>query len=105
MTLLITDLDNTLYDWVSYYARAFRALVEVLVEDLGTDREELLDEFKAVHQTHGDSEYPLGVFELPAVRRRFAGLTEKGVRQALARAFSAFDAARSEHLQLYASVE
>jgi FMN phosphatase YigB (HAD superfamily) len=101
MPLLITDLDNTLYDWVTYYARAFRALVDVLVEDLGVDREELLDEFKAVHQFHGDSEYPLAVFELPVVRRKFPDLGDQELRQALGRGFRAFEASREEHLRLY----
>jgi phosphoglycolate phosphatase len=104
MRLLITDLDNTLYDWVTYYARAFRALVDVLVEGLGVDREELLDEFKAVHQRHGDSEYPLAVFELPSVERRFPHLRADELRAALGRAFGAFEAAREEHLRLYPAV-
>jgi phosphoglycolate phosphatase len=104
MPLLITDLDNTLYDWVTYYARAFRALVDVLVKDLGIDREELLDEFKAVHQRHGDSEYPLAVFELPSVVRRFPHLRGDELRAALGRAFSALEAATEEHLRLYPAV-
>jgi phosphoglycolate phosphatase-like HAD superfamily hydrolase len=105
MPLLITDLDNTLYDWVTYYAQAFRALVDVLVEDLGVGREKLLDEFKAVHQMHGDSEYPLAMFELPAVRRSFKDLSEKALRRSLDRALRAFEHARAEYLRPYDSVE
>ena len=30
MPLLVTDLDNTLYDWVTPFARAIRALVREL---------------------------------------------------------------------------
>ena len=41
--LLVTDLDNTLYDWVGFFAKAFRAMVEVAVPILGVDREALLD--------------------------------------------------------------
>jgi phosphoglycolate phosphatase-like HAD superfamily hydrolase len=104
MSLLITDLDNTLYDWVTYYALAFRALVDVLVEDLEVDREELLDEFKAVHQRHGDSEYPFAIFELPSVKRRFPHLKGDELRAALGRAFRAFEATREEHLRLYPAV-
>ena len=32
--LLITDLDNTLYDWVSFYAQSFSAMFDKLVEIL-----------------------------------------------------------------------
>src|SRR5262249_33995647 len=87
-----------------YYAWAFRALVDVLVDDLGVDREKLLDEFKAVHQLHGDSEYPASALELPSVRDRFPRLRGEGLRLALGRAISAFEAARGEHLRLYPSV-
>lgn len=105
MPLLVTDLDNTLYDWVTYYAHAFRALSDALVEDLGVDREALLDEFKTVHQQHGDSEYPLAPLELPSVRARYGELSEEALRRAIGHAFVAFERARSEHLRLYEGVQ
>lgn len=49
-SLLIADLDNTLYDWVTFFARAFSAMVDELETLLTIDRERLLDEFKVVHQ-------------------------------------------------------
>jgi phosphoglycolate phosphatase-like HAD superfamily hydrolase len=105
MPLLITDLDNTLYDWVTFFARSFRALVDVLVEDLGVDQEKLLNEFKAIHQAHGDSEYPFAALELPSVQTRFGKEGPAGLRLAIDRAFHAFNRARKDHLKLYESVE
>ena len=39
MKLVIIDLDNTLYDWVSYFSNAFLAMVDVLEPLLEVDRE------------------------------------------------------------------
>jgi phosphoglycolate phosphatase len=43
--LLITDLDNTLYDWVSFYAQSFTAMLDELVVILGVPANVLIDEF------------------------------------------------------------
>lgn len=105
MPLLITDLDNTLYDWVTFFARSFRVLVDVLIEDLGVNREELLDEFKTIHQAHGDSEYPFAALELPSVRAKYGDRSAEDLRMAIDHAFHAFNRARKSHLKLYDSVE
>jgi hypothetical protein len=51
--LLITDLDNTLYDWVSFFTPSFKGMVDELIALLDVREETLLDEFKAVHQHYG----------------------------------------------------
>lgn len=104
MQLLITDLDNTLYDWVGYYARAFSAMVKKLAETLGVDEETLLDEFKAIHQHYGNSEHPFAALELPSVEARFRGLSRTERMHALEGPLGAFRAARKEYLRLYPSV-
>ncbi len=104
MPLLITDLDNTLYDWVSYYARAFRAMVEKLAEALDVEEETLLDEFKAIHQHYGNSEHPFAALELPSVEARFGALSRTQRMRALDGPLGAFRAAREQYLELYPSV-
>lgn len=104
MKLLITDLDNTLYDWVTYFARAFDAMTHALEPLLGVAREQILDEFKAVHQRYGNSEQPFAVLELPSVQKRFSTEDRRALRAAVDPALQAFNAARKEHLALYASV-
>lgn len=54
--LSVTDLDNTLYDWVTFFASSFYAMVSRAAEILGTPVEMLLDECRRVHQCYGDSE-------------------------------------------------
>jgi phosphoglycolate phosphatase-like HAD superfamily hydrolase len=102
--LLITDLDNTLYDWVGFYARAFRSMTDSLVALLGVSRDQLLDEFKAIHQEYGNSEQPFAALDLPCVRQKFPGASREALAERLAEPFEAFNAARRAHLRLYDGV-
>jgi len=103
-TLLIADLDNTLYDWVTFFARSFTAMVDALVSELGCDREELLDEFHAVHQRLGNSEQPFAVLELPSIRERFGPLDRLALKEKLDVPLRAFNSERKRTLALYDSV-
>jgi len=104
MRLLITDLDNTLYDWVSYFALSFRAMVRELSLLLAVDEETLKDEFKAVHQLHGSSEYPFALLELPSVRAHFKSASRSEIFHHLRKPLDAFNESRNQHLTPYPSV-
>lgn len=101
---LITDLDNTLYDWVTFFALAFDAMVTELVQILAVDRQTLLSEFKEIHQRYGSTETPWAALELPSARMRFPNATPSAMAQHLEPAFKAFSAARKKHLALYEGV-
>ena len=64
---LITDLDNTLWDWVHLWHTSFSALIDVLVNEGNLDRERLLDEAREIHQRHRTTEYFLLLDELPSL--------------------------------------
>lgn len=102
--LLICDLDNTLYDWVSYYAHSFSAFVNELVIATEIDREVLLDDFRDVHRHHQNSEHPFAVLELPSIQRRFAGDSRESVLEALDSSMHAFNSSRVRTLSLYEGV-
>lgn len=104
MALVITDLDNTLYDWVSFYAPSFSAMVKELHELIGVDEETLLAEFKVVHQSYGNSEQPFAILELPSVRRTFGDISRGELAHKLHKPLSAFNDARAQYLRLYDSV-
>lgn len=104
MKLLITDLDNTLYDWVSYFARAFEAMLLELSLLLNVDEETLRSEFKAVHERYGNSEQPFAVFELSSVRAHFGRASSAELYNALRTPLDAFRIARDRYLKLYPSV-
>ncbi len=102
--LLVCDLDNTLYDWVGYFVPAFYAMVDEVVSVTGCDREQLLDEFRAVHRHHHDSEHPFALLETPTILRLYTGLTRQQTAEKLDSAFHAFNSSRKKNLQLYPGV-
>lgn len=102
--LLVCDLDNTLYDWVSYFVSAFYAMVDEAVRVTGCDRDRLLDDFRNVHRKHHDSEHPFSLLETQTVRNLYAGKSPKEIVSLLDSAFYAFNSSRKENLQLYPGV-
>jgi len=103
--LLVCDLDNTLYDWVRYFVLSFYSMVDEVVRLTGCDREQLLDDFRLVHQQHSDSEHPFALLETETIWRIFPGLSRKDVMVELNSAFHAFNKSRKENLRLYPGVE
>lgn len=102
--LLVCDLDNTLYDWVGYFVPSFYAMVDNVVRITGCDREKLLDDFRDVHQRHGDSEQPFALLETQLIKDLFKGQSLESMTRVLDPAFHAFNSARKQNLKLHAHV-
>jgi len=68
VTVVILDLDNTLFDWVEIWCQSFRAMLDELVQHSGIEREILLSDFKAVFTRHATSEYAFAI-SVPNRRR------------------------------------
>ena len=66
--LLLTDIDNTLYDWGAFFAPSFRAMVHALVRELALPEDQLYGEFKKVFARHGSLDYAFLIQELDSVR-------------------------------------
>ncbi|WP_192796563.1 HAD family hydrolase [Serinicoccus kebangsaanensis] len=65
--MLITDLDNTLWDWFEAWYQSFSALLDGLVSISGANRQTLEQQIKAVHQQRGTTEYSNLIREVPAL--------------------------------------
>jgi phosphoglycolate phosphatase len=106
INLLISDLDNTMYDWTAGFVPSFYAMVgeALTVESLKADRERLLDDLRAVHQRYGSSEHPYALLETDTVRRAYPAMSFAERKKLLRRAFEAFSDARRRHLRLYPTV-
>lgn len=102
--LVITDLDNTLYDWVTFFVPALDAMAKAACAILDVGEDELLDELRAVHQLHGSSEHPFALLETKLVVERLGSATAEERRRLLDPAFHAFNSARKRSLQLYPGV-
>lgn len=102
--LVITDLDNTLYDWYAWFIPAFYAMVDVASNILDVDKEALLDELKSVHVRYHNSEQPFAILETPTVERRLPNATRLERKQFLDSAFVAFKQVRNQNLRLFPGV-
>jgi FMN phosphatase YigB (HAD superfamily) len=102
--LIITDLDNTLYDWVTFFGTSFSAMAEELATFLELPIEQIYREFKVIHQHYGNSEQPFAILELPSVRRRFPTANREELLAILSGPLKAFNSARKKHLKLYPTV-
>lgn len=102
--LLITDLDNTLYDWVSFFSQSFEAMVDSIVELTGIDKSILLRDFKDIHQKYNSSERPFAALEVKAIIDYYGTTDKEILKTKLAPAFRSFSETRKETLKLYEGV-
>ncbi len=101
VNLVITDLDNTLYDWFEFWYHSFSALLGGLERDSGISREVLIREIKRVHERHQTSEYAFLLQELPSLRKLHPG---GDVVKIYDDAVHEYRRARQQHLRLYPGV-
>src|SRR5205085_4474173 len=74
-SVLLTDLDNTLYDWTSYFVPSFRAMVVCLNRETGESIDNLMADFASVFRRHGSVEYSFAIEELQTLARLHPNLT------------------------------
>src|SRR5688572_21676646 len=67
IALFVTDIDNTIFDWVSYYVHAFEAMLKFVEQAIGVPYERLAAESQKIFSKHGSIEYPFVIQELPSV--------------------------------------
>jgi phosphoglycolate phosphatase-like HAD superfamily hydrolase len=101
VTAVITDLDNTLYDWLAMWAAAFGAMVRVLTERSGLPRSVIEADARGVHQRRGTTEYAFLIQELPCLRERHP---RQDLTRIYADAIAAYRLARARSLRLFPTV-
>lgn len=101
VSVVIVDLDNTLWDWVKIWGASFSAMLGRLAADSGVPVETLKREFKEIHQRHGTSEYAFSVEELPSLVARHPN---GEIAEIYSGAIDDFRTARRQHLHLYDGV-
>lgn len=98
---VITDLDNTLYDWVAMWGAAFNAMLRVLVDQSGIDQAVIEAEARDVHRKYGTSEYSFLIESLPSLQRKHPG---RDLAEVYADAIRAYREARDASLRLFPTV-
>lgn len=99
--MLITDLDNTLYNFVDYYAPSFRGMVHALAKKLDIPETELISQFKEVYALHSSLEYGFAVQELECVKHKNHTETLELIKIAK----GAFSRVRQKNLVTYPNVK
>jgi len=102
VSVIITDFDDTLYDWVGMWARSFTAMLSELAHETGIPRETLEKDFRQVFQKHGTTEYAFAIQELQVLQEKFPG---QDLASKFSGAIHAYNKARKESLRLYPTVK
>lgn len=100
-TTLITDLDNTLFDWVELWLNCFSTMLDGIVEISGIPKEKLIPEISAVHQKHGTSEYSFLIEEIPSLKPILNG---RPATEVFVAPIKSYRQQRRKHLLLYPTV-
>ncbi|MER6285278.1 HAD family hydrolase [Streptomyces sviceus] len=73
VSLLVTDLDNTLWDWFAAWHASFSAMLQKLSELSDVPEEHLEHEIQLVHRQRGTTEYSYLLNELPSLVQKVTG--------------------------------
>ncbi|WP_077343330.1 HAD family hydrolase [Pseudocolwellia agarivorans] len=101
--VLITDLDNTLFDWFGVWYASNFAMIERICSISGVNKETILSEMKSIHQKHGTAEYAFLLESLPSLQKLYG--EPENIKEVMNDAIYAFRKARKHHLKLYDTVE
>lgn len=101
VSILITDLDNTIWDWVAIWYHPFRAMLNVVLTISGLDEDDLLMEIKQVFTHYGTTEYSHLLQELPSLQQRYPG---EDLASIFSEAINAYRKTRREVIGLYPDV-
>jgi phosphoglycolate phosphatase len=71
ISLVFTDLDNTLYDWVAWYSRAFYRMLDGAALQAAIPRQRLLAEMQKLYRVRQGLEHPEALLHAPSIRRSF----------------------------------
>ncbi len=99
-TLLITDLDNTLYNWVDYFGRCFRGMTHTICSEMEIEETEFIAGAKQVFKKAGTLEYAFLIQELPFISR----YSESKINSFIETSKRTFHIIRSKNLKLYDGV-
>jgi phosphoglycolate phosphatase len=102
VSVVITDLDNTLYDWVEIWYQSFRPMLDCLVNQSSIEQGQLEAEIRQIFQQHGTSEYAFLIEALPSLKSRYP---EDDLVKRFASCIDAYNKGRSVASRLYPTIE
>lgn len=100
--VLITDLDNTLFDWFNIWYESFSSMLDSVSSISGIPKAELIEEIKPIHQKYGTAEYAYVLEEIPKLRSLYK--EKEIIRREMSPAINVYRNQRNKHLTLYPTV-
>lgn len=101
---LVTDLDNTLYDWVAFVVPALEAMVDSLTGSTGMSREAIVAALKLAYAEEETAEYAFVLQRSGLYETSGLGFDEF-LKRVIEPARKAFAAERARHLRAYDGVD
>lgn len=98
--VLLTDLDNTLFNWIDYFAPCFREMVAALSRASGIHEAEISRQFGDVYRERQAAEYRRAIQELALHHRVSPAVRARLVREG----WTAFVRERRRRLRTYPGV-
>ncbi len=102
--LVALDIDNTLFDWVSYYAASFHTLLTEVGNIVGVSADQLAEEARQIFADEGSIEYPFVIQRMPTVRAHYGKNWRAMMDEAVKRGREAFTKKARETLVPYDGV-
>ena len=102
--LIVTDIDNTIFDWVSYYVNSFSALLDNVSKVIGVSYEQLAEESREVFTRHASIEYPFLIQELPSANKFYGDDIDRMLEEAVEPSRQLFKKVAETYLSPYAGV-
>lgn len=103
--LIVTDIDNTIFDWVSYYSYSMVALFEKVETIINVPKAKLAEEARDIFTRHCSIEYPFVIQDMASVIAFYGSDIDKMLTEAVEPGRKAF-LKRSENLLVpYPDVE
>ncbi|SME96699.1 HAD family hydrolase [Pseudobacteriovorax antillogorgiicola] len=102
--LLVLDIDNTVFDWVSYYVACLNELFSKVEDITGVPVAQQALESKKVFEEQGSIEYPFLIQELPSIAAHYQGDIDRMLSEAVEPGRLAFKDMAQKHLTAYDGV-
>jgi phosphoglycolate phosphatase len=103
-SLIVLDIDNTIFDWVTYYTNAFWAMLDSVSKTIGVPASVLAEESKHVFEAHGSIEYPFVIQELPSVVRHYGDDIDRMLNESVEPSRQVFLDVARQHMTTYPGV-
>jgi FMN phosphatase YigB (HAD superfamily) len=98
--LLLSDIDNTLFNWVDYFGPSFRSMIHALARQSEFSESTLIGGFRDLYERYGTTEYSFIIQQLPLFSQHSSSDRDALVHLATV----AFGRTRRKYLQPYAGV-